>query len=185
MKYYKKIEGSRVYLSPMNVEDAEAYLTWLNDRKVSDNIHATSKIYNLPREVEWIENSLKNGDYTFSIILKEKDILIGNAGIHNIKNIDRAATLGIFIGDEEYRGKGIGTEVIMLLLDYGFNYLNLHSIDLDVFSFNKRAISCYKKVGFKECGVRHECYYLDGKYHDDIKMEILKSDFEKLKITSC
>lgn len=65
----------------------------------------------------------------------------------------------------------------MLLLDFGFKYLNLNNIDLQVFDFNKNAIDCYKKVGFKEYGRRHEAYYCGGKYHDVIYMEILRKEY--------
>ena len=78
-----------------------------------------------------------------------------------------------------YGGCGYGTEVLRLLLDYGFNQLRLHNICLKVFNFNERAINCYKDVGFVECGRRHECYYLDGKYYDVITMEILDKKYRK------
>ena len=90
--------------------------------------------------------------------------------------------MGIFIGDEQYRGRGIGKEAIHLILDYGFNYLNLNSIQLSVFAFNERAIACYKKCGFKEVGRLREAYYLNGKYYDKILMDILKSEFNETYI---
>lgn len=43
---------------------------------------------------------------------------------------------------------------------------------------NKRAIACYKKVGFKECGRRRESYFLNGKYYDEIQIDILAREFE-------
>ena len=64
------------------------------------------------------------------------------------------------------------------LLDYGFNYLNMNNIMLNVKSFNERAIACYKKVGFKEFGRRRESYFLNGKYYDDIQMDILAREFK-------
>lgn len=93
----------------------------------------------------------------------------------NYKN--RTGEVGIFIGDESNRNNGYGTEVLRLLLDYGFNYLNLNNIMLKVKSFNKRAIKCYEKVGFKEFGRRRESYFLNGKYYDDVHMDILASEF--------
>ena len=41
---------------------------------------------------------------------------------------DGVSTIGIFIGEEEYRGKGLGGEIIDLLLDYGFNNFTLKNI---------------------------------------------------------
>ena len=117
--------------------------------------------------------------------------MIGTVSLENINYINRSAKLGIFIGEEKHRGKGIGKEAIQLILDYGFHYLNLNSIQLSVFAFNERAIACYKKCGFKEVGRLREAYYLNGKYYeyylngkyyDKILMDILKSEFNETYI---
>lgn len=178
MKYYKKLIGERIYLSIMNIEDAEKFVEWFCDFRTTDGIGKSSSIVTIESEKEWLENSLKNNDFVFSIIDLKKDELIGNCSIMNINQKDRCAEVGIFIGDEEYRSKGYGTEALKLLLDYGFNYLNLNNIELHVMSFNERAINCYKKVGFKEYGRRRESYFLNGKYYDRIGMDILAREFE-------
>lgn len=85
---------------------------------------------------------------------------------------------GIFIGDKDYREKGYGTEAIRLILDYGFNYLNLNNIKLDLMEFNERALACYKKCGFKEYGRRRKCRFINGKYYDVIEMDILSEEFK-------
>ena len=171
MKYFKKIVGERLYLSPMNVEDAETYVNWLNSRDVTDNLGMTSSVVRVPGEKEYIE-SKKNNDYDFSIVLND-DTIIGNISLMHVDLVSGKATLGIFIGDEKNRNKGYGTEAIKLIVDYGFNILRLHNIDLNVFDFNEGAIKSYEKSGFKEYGRRHESYFLDGKYHDEISMEII------------
>ena len=178
MKYYKKLVGERIYLSPVNVEDAEKYVECFCDFKMADGIGQSSKLMSVESEREWIEKCLKNNEYVFAIVNSENDELIGNCGIHNIKYKDRCAIVGIFIGKEKNRSNGYGAEVLKLLLDYGFNYLNLNNIMLSVMSFNDRAIACYKKVGFKEIGRRRQSYFLNGKYHDEIFMDILKDEFK-------
>lgn len=115
----------------------------------------------------------------FAIVLLENDKLIGNCGLMNIDQTNRKATIGIFIGDKEEQNKGYGTEVIKLLLDYGFNYLNLHNINLGLMEFNKRALACYKKCGFKEYGRRRKCNFVNGKYYDTIYMDILAEEFKE------
>ena len=174
MKYFKKIVGERLYLSPMNVEDAETYVNWLSNRDVTDNLGMTASVVNLQGEKEYLE-SKKENSYDFSIVLND-DTLIGNISLMDVKESSGKATLGVFIGDESNRNKGYGTEAMKLLVDYGFNILRLHNIDLKVFSFNERAIKSYEKVGFKEYGRRHESYFLDGKYHDEICMEIINEN---------
>ena len=175
--YFKKIEGERVYLSPMNIEDAEKYVKWMNDFKVTEGLGNSQKVITLENERQFIEDNVKNGNYQFAIIRKSDDTLIGNCGFNALDTINDRGLVGIFIGDEENRSKGYGTEALKLLISYGFNYLNLYNIMLSVFSFNERAIACYKKVGFKEIGRRRECCQLNNKRYDDIYMDILRPEF--------
>lgn len=177
MKYFKKLVGERVYLSPMNLEDSEKFTKWMNDFNVTDYTGRSCGLTTLEGEKAWLNSALNSGEPLFSIIKLENDELIGNTGLMKIDNIRKTATLGIMIGEDENRSKGYGTEAIRLLLDYGFNYLNLNNIMLEVFSFNERAIKSYKKAGFKEIGRRREAYYLNGKYYDEVYMDILAKEF--------
>ena len=180
MKYFRKLVGEHIYLSPVSVEDAEKYTRWLNDFETTDYTGRSGQIYTIENERKWLEEgTLNKENQIFGIIDLKNDNLLGNCGLHKINPINRTAVLGIFIGEKEERNKGYGTETIKLLLDYGFNYLNLHEIQLEVMAFNKRAIKCYEKVGFKEYGRRRECEYINGKYYDVINMDILKSEFKE------
>lgn len=179
MKYYKKLIGDRIYLSPLNVEDAEKYVEWFCDFRTTDGLGSSAKLMTIENEKEWIINATKSNDFIFSIVDLENDKLIGNCSIMNISQKDRMGEVGIFIGEENNRSNGYGAEALKLLLDYGFNYLNLNNIMLTVMSFNERAIKCYEKVGFKEFGRRRECYFLNGKYYDRIYMDILASEFKE------
>lgn len=181
LRYFKKIEGDNVFLSPMNGDDFEVYTKWINDLTTSSCLGNSSVIYSLAKEKELLEGMVKNG-HNFAIVLKEGEKLLGNASISNIKQIHRTAEVGLFIGDEENRGKGYGTEALELLLCYGFKILNLNNIMLKVFSFNTRAIKSYEKVGFKEFGKRTNSYFLNGTYHDEIYMEILATQFDSKKL---
>lgn len=176
MRYYKKIVGSHVYLSPMNVEDAEQYAVWLNDLAVTDGLGSSSRNASLEGEKKWLTDNA--GEYQFAIVRLEDDKLIGNCGLHGLNQLAQSTEVGIFIGNEETRGKGYGTEALSLLVKYCFDYLNLHNVMLKVFSFNERAIHCYKKVGFKEIGRRREAYYVRGRFFDEVFMDILKGENE-------
>ena len=41
MKYFKKFVGQKLYLSPMNILDAEKYTIWMNDRNITDALGST------------------------------------------------------------------------------------------------------------------------------------------------
>lgn len=175
--YYKKVEGKRVYLSPMCVDDAEKYTKWMNDFKVTDGLNGSKNLVTVEKEKEWIEENNKDGNFQFAIVKQENDQLIGNCGLHNLDFINQVATVGIFIGDEENRSKGYGSEALELLIGFGFDYLNLNNIMLTVYSFNEGAIACYKKVGFKEFGIRRESYNIKNKRYDIVYMDMLKNEF--------
>ena len=180
MKYFKKLVGDKIYLSPRNIEDAELYVKWMNDFDVTDFTGRTSQIMDIEGEKEYLSSaSKKTNNFSFAIVKQENDRLIGSAGLEKIDYINRVATLGIMIGEQENREKGYGTETINLWLDFGFNYLNLNNINLYVMEFNPRAIACYKKCGFKEMGRRRKTVFLNGKYYDKLYMDILKEEFDE------
>ena len=174
MRYFKKLAGNHIYLSPMNVEDAETYVKWLNDFEVTDGVGSSCRVTSLESEKEWLKHN--SSQYQFAIVTLKDDILIGNCGIQGVDQLRQCAEVGLFIGDEENRNKGYGGEALDLLLEYCFDYLNLNNVMLKVFSFNERAINCYKKVGFKEMGRRRQAYYLKGNFHDEVYMDILKCE---------
>ena len=180
MLNFKKLQGDRIYLSPKSAsdEEIEKFTEWLNDFQVTDYTGRTAQLMTLSGEKEWLENSAKNTDNkNFNIIESSSNKLIGTIGLEHFNWVSRSATLGIFIGDADYRNNGYGTEAINLLLEYGFRYLNLHSIGLNLLSVNERAHKCYLKCGFKDTGRSREKTFLNGKYYDKLYMDILEYEF--------
>ena len=179
MKYYKKLVGDRLYLSPIHFDDAEKYVEWMADFRTSDGIGKSKDLITLKSEQEWIEkSSVTDSNMSFAIVRLDNDEMIGNCGIMRIDHVNRTAELGIFIGNETNRDEGYGSETLKLLLDFGFNYLNFHSVYLRVADYNERAKACYKKIGMKEGGRIREALYLNGKYYDSISMDMLRSEFD-------
>ncbi len=169
--YVKKLVGKKCYLAPLDVNDAEKFTEWFNDLELMMNID----LYHAPINVEFERSFLSNppNPHTYSIVDIETDKLIGDCGFVNIDNLNQTAEVGIVIGDKNYLNKGYGTEALTLLLDYGFKALNLHNVMLRVYSFNKRAITCYEK----KMGIRREALHRNMEKHDIVFMDLLVNEF--------
>lgn len=176
--YFPKFKGESVFLSPVAPEDAELWAGWLNDLAVTvplgDEAYMT---YGLERARQDVSDVAQKQDHVFTIVEKTSGRAIGRCLLFGVNLVDRCAWAGIFIGEKDCWGKGYGQEAMRLLLDFGFNLLNLHSIMLGVFAFNERAIRSYQSLGFREIGRRRETRWIGGKAYDAILMDMLEEEF--------
>lgn len=91
----------------------------------------------------------ENAEFLRWFHIKTYDKYIGAIWLEKNAGED-SAVLGIFIADELYRNKGIGKSAIEQIVKNDLHYMNTNKILLRVREENKRAIRCYKAVGFKE-----------------------------------
>jgi RimJ/RimL family protein N-acetyltransferase len=183
--HYKKLVGEQCYLSPCAPEDAEKWAAWENDLEVALPLGDEAYMPSSPeRAREIIADALKRGEHVFSIIDLGTEEAIGRGMLFNVDLVNRAAMLGIVIGEKAYWGKGYGVDATRLLLEYAFTLLNLNSVMLGVFAFNARAIALYRRVGFREIGRRRQARIIGGQKHDAVLMDILAEEFEPRRIIS-
>ena len=175
-------EGSLVLLRPLERADLnEQYLGWLNDPEVTRYTETGT----FPTTAEDLENFYRSvtgskNDVIFAIVDKKSGRHVGNVKLGPIHWLHRSAILGILIGEKEFWGKGIGLEATRLVVEYGFNRLNLHRIELGVFAEHKAAVRCYEKAGFKIEGHMRQDLFHDGEYKDRIWMGLLRSEYKPL-----
>lgn len=179
------IEGEKVALGPVVEEDLDKFWFWVNDKTVtqylSDKLFLG--VYTRRMEEKWIRSILE-GDrntLTFAILLKPRYEVIGVISLDKVNWISRNAELGVFIGSKDLWGQGLGSEAIMLLLDYAFNVLGLVKVYLRVIEYNRRAIRAYMKVGFREVGRLRKHVFRGKRFWDVIIMEIYSDGFDQRK----
>lgn len=178
------IYGKRIRFRAPERSDIPTFVEWLNDPEVRRGISAFLPM-SLAREEQWFENmlALPVESHPFAIELKKgsKWLLIGSCGFHDIDWRSRKAEVGIMIGDKRHWNKGLGTEAMELLLQHGFETLNLHRIYLKVFDNNPRAIRSYEKAGFVVDGRLRETHFREGGYIDDLLMSVLRFEWNARK----
>lgn len=176
--------GTSTYLRLLELSDLDAIMEYMNDLDLRKNL---SRQIPMSRDT-WEDRIKQSWDtarklnfFNFAICLQEDDIFIGmiNLYLHG-KEIQRRADYGVMIFQPKYRGKGYGTDATKTICAFGFLILNLNSIELEVFEFNKAGIGMYEKVGFIQVGRKRQSYYNLGKYVDSFVMDLLREDFEKL-----
>lgn len=174
--------GNKVKLTSFKEEYLSTFQAWYNDTgflRLYDVVSAFPK--NEAGLKEMILDTQHSTDkYIFAVNPLGDDKLIGVTGFENILWNNGTAVVYIGIGDESYRGQGIGLEALGLTLEFGFQELNLHRIQLTVLSYNKPAIALYEKLGFKREGTYREFIHRDGKRHDMYLYGILRNEWNLL-----
>lgn len=90
-------------------------------------------------------------------------------------------SIGIVIYDEQYWGKGIGTDSLKLWIDYLFETAKeITRLDLRTWSGNERMISLAKKIGFKEEARFRKARIINGLHYDSIGMGILREEWHEM-----
>ncbi|MCD6355667.1 MAG: GNAT family N-acetyltransferase [Anaerolineaceae bacterium] len=178
------IIGKNVRLRAMERADLPAFVRWFNDPEVRRNLNMVQPL-SLGQEEKWYTDLLNRPveEHLLCIEVKQgkKWVFVGSLGFMKINQYERSAEVGISIGDKRFWNKGYGTEATRLLINHGFENLNLHRIYLHIFATNLRGIRSYEKAGFSTEGRLREARYLEGKYVDVLIMSILKSDWENDK----
>jgi RimJ/RimL family protein N-acetyltransferase len=176
--YYKKLVGQKCYLSPCQAADAAKWAEWFNDLEVTLPLGNEAYVpAGLARTQADVAEIVQQREHVFSIVDLATDRLIGRGLLFNVDLVNRGAMLGIVIGERDCWGQGYGQDATRLLLDYGFNLLNLNNIMLGVFVYNERAMRCYRQVGFREIGRRRQARIVGGQKYDLVLMDMLAEEF--------
>ena len=165
--------GEKVVLLPLSLSDTDLIVKWRNLSCVRNYFVFRD---NLTKEMheDWIQKMIDTGKVKQFIIQDAKSQKkVGSIYLRDIDYQFHSAELGVFIGEEDYRGKGFGSESIKMIVDYGFKCLNLHRIFLRVFESNKSAILCYKNAGFEIEGIARDMVYVDNQFHNMVFMSAI------------
>ena len=171
------IEGGNVALGPIRRDLIALYQAWINDLAVSRFLR--NGPISLDEEVKWYEGILADRQLVYFTVYELPSYRpIGGVDLHNIDFRNRSAELGIMIGEKASRGRGLGTDAVRLICDYGFHALELNSIWLLTFGWNIAGQRAYTKAGFREVGRRRQARFFAGRFWDDIYYDLLRDEFE-------
>jgi RimJ/RimL family protein N-acetyltransferase len=176
----KLLRGNKVYLRSLEEDDVEFLYHFSNNDTEMRRLTGTQNAFTKAQIEGYIQRQSQDDSRAcFGVVRQEDNQLLGEVVINDINRNSRSANFRIALADE-YTGHGYGTEAILLILDYGFGMLNLHRIELNVFTINERAAYVYEKVGFKREGVKRHDEYYNHQYYDSIIMSILEDEYRAM-----
>lgn len=107
-----------------------------------------------------------------------KGMWVGSMGFHTINKLHEWAEIGYWL-DADYVGKGIMTECVKAMIDYGFNELNLHRIQIACDVSNTKSMAIPKSLGFTLEGTLRQNLNGNGKFTDTYIFGLLESEWKK------
>jgi len=181
-----QLVGELIQLRALEPEDLKSLYKWENDStvwSVSGTLVPFSKFV-----LEEFVNQAHQDIYTnkqlrLMIDLRyfdEEDNLtdevcsIGCVDLFDFDPKNKRAGIGILIANREDRGKGYATEALHLIIDYGFEILDLHQLYSNVRVDNESSVALFKRVGFEVTGLKQDWVYDLGKYYDEYYMQLIK-----------
>lgn len=175
------MKTKNIYLREGLVEENYPLLLgWLHDLETMKYIGwvkrglALKNVQDLKNFIAELENGIVFGIYS------NDNKFIGYTSLSDFKGKEECE-FGIFILDKDYWGKGIGEEVTRLMLEYGFNKLEIEKIILSTSEFHEKAIELYEKAGFKKTKLipNDRTIYYNKKWllSGTVEMEIGREEF--------
>lgn len=153
---------------------------WVNDGLVTYYMFTGQTPKNSKQILADFEKLLGNDHNVIFLVLDKKTKKpVGYAGLYEINPTARKAEFRVLIGETDFWGKGLGTEITELLTFYGFDRLNLNRVYLGFTSDNKSAQKAYENSGYKFEGTLKQDIYRNSQYYDSIRMAILRDEYYK------
>jgi [ribosomal protein S5]-alanine N-acetyltransferase len=104
-------------------------------------------------------------------------VMIGDIGIWKILREHHRGVLG-YVLRKEHQGKGLMSEALQAVIQYGFNEINLHSLMAEVNPQNIASFQLLERMGFRREGLFREDVYFRGEFHDTAVYSLLRSDMK-------
>lgn len=175
------LKGDLVGLAAIEKEDLRALLDWRNNADFRKNFREYREL-SMEMQERWFEKSVLNDPSTlmFSIRKMIDRELIGCCGLCYINWVHRHADLSIYIGLNNFYIDDIGyaEDSCKILLNYGFMELGLNKIWTEIYEFDEKKLSLYRRLGFSEDGNLRDNHYYDGKWWDSKILSLLKSEYK-------
>jgi RimJ/RimL family protein N-acetyltransferase len=181
MKVFPELNTNRLKLRKVEPDDISSILKYANNKKISDNILNVPHPYKPEDAIFWMNFALqgfKNKErFVFAIVLKEINEFIGAIGLH-INGAHNLAEMGYWIG-EPFWNKGIMTEAVKEILEFGFRKLDLNKIYATHFIDNKASGKVLINNGMIKEAELKDHYKVNDIYKTVFQYRLTKPEYDE------
>ena len=148
MAIEKVCEANRIYIRKITEEDTDLIVDWRNSKEVRDHFFFREKFTRQMHE-KWMADKVASGMVDqFIVCMKEDDRPVGSSYLRDIDRQQGTAEYGIFIGEADARGIGLGYEILCATMEYAYEVLGLKKVIARAISTNAASIRIFEKYGF-------------------------------------
>ncbi len=175
------LKGKYVGLRAIGEDDLEPLRQWRNKP-------ALRRFFREYREIspemqrKWFESAVLNDPRTrmFAIERLSDGALMGACGLCYIDPINRNADFSIYLGlDDLYVDDTFAADAGQVMLEYGFDELNLHRVWCEIYAIDDAKQAFLPKLGFELEGRHKETHFTEGKWVDSLYYGLLSSNCQR------
>jgi RimJ/RimL family protein N-acetyltransferase len=172
------LHGERITLRPFKSSDLPVMRDWFRDPDTARTWGRVPMVADDAFEAD-LAGRFRTFDRSgYFAIEDERGELVGRIDYERLDPVDRTAELMIMLGNPASRGHGLGGDALRTLIRHLFIDRQVERVWLTVLAWNSAAIRAYEKVGFVREGVRREDVWIDGAWHSQLVMGLLRYEFE-------
>lgn len=168
-------ESRRLKLTAVNEEDLKVIYTFYNDYAIAAGITYTGGVVR-PWTYDEFKKDMEDTRGKYAVKLKETGEIIGMAVLTD-EPLTRILYPMTYIKPNE-RGRGLGTELSILLTRLAFDEWNAHKICTTIYDFNVVSFKRYETLGWKLEGMLRQEVFRNGQYWDVRHYGILRQEWE-------
>lgn len=179
----KRVYGEIIHLRGLRLEDcSQTYVEWLNDPDVNQYLEVKWSKQTLESIRQFVEEQRRSKDsILFAIIENTTKRHIGNMKLGPIHAHYRHGDISYFIGEKSCWNKGMATEAIRLICQFGFEELGLNRIEAGAYELAAGSWRALEKNHFKREGRFRQQICFNRKYIDVFRYGLLKSEWYQNK----
>ncbi|MFN4215538.1 GNAT family N-acetyltransferase [Exiguobacterium sp.] len=123
-----------------------------------------------------IKGLMETGGYPKSFAILYQGKLAGTIGFNDIDRGIKCGTIGYWLG-QNFQGKGIMSQALETLIEYGFRDLGFNKIEIRVATGNRKSQALPERLGFKQEGVLRDAEWLYDRYVDHVVYGLLRAEW--------